>query len=634
MRGIVHRRSVHLVGLAVAAALVGGGALAATTLPASAASTAAVSVDANQTLATLPSTGVGTNVAVYDGNMNDAAVPGLLKNGGYGMVRYPGGSYADIYHWQNNTAEAGGYVAPNTNFDTFMGTMKAAGTQPIVIVNYGSGTPQEAADWVRYANVTKGYGVKYWEVGNEIYGNGEYGSSWEHDTHASHSATTYANNLVQYISAMKAVDPTIRIGAVLTTPGNWPDGLVGPGDSMDWNHTVLSTAGPKIDFGIVHWYPGGSSEADMLTKPQAQIAGITSGVRSLVNQYAGANAANVGIAVTEVNGDKYRDTMPDALFAPDAYLTFMEHGAFTMDWWALHNGTDCSQVTTVDGAQDENDYGVLSSGASCEPALDTPFPPYYGAAMVGRLGSAGDRLVSASSSTSLVSAHAVKRANGDVSVMLINKDPNNDATVSLSYSGYTPAPGAPTVYRYLKNGSSIASTSAGTATSQTVPAYSIVVVQLHAGTGTGSPTPSPSRTSTSPSPSTSPSSTTSPSPTTSPSRTTSPTPTGTGGGGCRVGYSKSEWQGGVVVNLTLTNTGSAPINGWTLTFGFPGDTRVSNAWSATVTQNGSAVTATNVSYNAAIGPGGNVTFGFQGTWTSNDASPTGFTLNGAGCAAG
>ena len=89
-----------------------------------------------------------------------------------------------------------------------------------------------------------------------------------------------------------------------------------------------------------------------------------------------------------------------------------------------------------------------------------------------------------------------------------------------------------------------------------------------------------------------------------------------------------------MVNLTLTNTGSAPINGWRLTFGFPGDTRVSNAWSATITQNGAAVTATNVSYNAAISPGGNVTFGFQGTWTSNDASPTGFALNGAGCAAG
>ena len=42
---------------------------------------------------------------------------------------------------------------------------------------------------------------------------------------------------------MKAVDPTIKIGAVLTLPGNWPDSVVASGDSGDWNQTVLSIAG-------------------------------------------------------------------------------------------------------------------------------------------------------------------------------------------------------------------------------------------------------------------------------------------------------------------------------------------------------------------------------------------------------
>ena len=36
---------------------------------------------------------------------------------------------------------------------------------------------------MRYANITKGYGAKYWEIGNEIYGNGHYGSAWEADDH-------------------------------------------------------------------------------------------------------------------------------------------------------------------------------------------------------------------------------------------------------------------------------------------------------------------------------------------------------------------------------------------------------------------------------------------------------------------
>lgn len=472
MRHLIRKYCAQLIALGMAVPLFTLGTPAA-----SAATTASVSIDAGRTLATFPDTGVGMNVAVYDGNMNHPAIPGLLSAAGMKAVRYPGGSYADIYHWQTHTTE-GGYVAPNTGFDAFMGTVRAAGAQPIITANYGSGTPEEAASWVRYANVTKGYAAKYWEIGNEVYGNGHYGAKWETDHHASLSPTTYANYVVQYAAAMKAVDPTIKIGAVLTTPGSWPDGIVGPGDSADWNNTVLSIAGTKIDYVIVHHYPISSSQADLLAKPQAEIPGMAAALRSLINRYAGSNAPNVGIAVTEANVDAYKNTSPNGLFAPDEYLTWMENGAFTVDWWNLHNGTDCSKVTTVEGATDYDDGGILSSGASCEPPLNTPFAPYYGTQMITKLGAPGDRLVQAGSSTPLISAHAVRRANGDVNVMLINKDPRNDTTVTLSYAGFSPATSTPTVYSYLKNATSIGSATTGSATSQTVPAYSVVVVQL------------------------------------------------------------------------------------------------------------------------------------------------------------
>jgi hypothetical protein len=575
----------------VLAAAVG---LAATVLvpvsptPASAATSANVSVDASRSLASMPSAAFGMNVAVYDGYMNDSPVPGLLKDAGIGAVRYPGGSYADIYHWKTNTAD-GGYVAPNTDFDSYMSTVRSAGAQPVIIANYGSGTPQEAADWVRYANVTKGYGAKYWEIGNEIYGNGEYGSSWENDTHSSKSATTYAQNLLQYATAMKAADPTIKIGAVLTTPGSWPDGITGPGDSADWNHTVMSIAGSKIDFVVVHWYPGGDSAADLLTKPQAQIGTITATLRSLINQYAGANAPNVGIAVTETNSTIDKDTHPAALFAPDDYLTWLENGAFNVDWWNLHNGAN--GTSTVNGATDYGDEGVLSNASGGEPAAETPFAPYYGIQMMTKLGSPGDTLVPASSSQSLLTVHAVKRSNGDVDLLFVNKDPSNAYTANLSYSGFTPSSATPTVYTYAQNATSITSTTAGSATSQTIPAYSLVVVQLHPGSGGGS-------------------------------------------GTCKVGYTKNEWPGGLTAGVTVTNTGTSAVNGWTLRFAFPGDTKVTSAWNATVTQTAAAVTAKNVSYNAAIAAGASVSFGFQGTWTNNDAVPTAFTLNGTTCMTG
>ncbi|MFD0531696.1 hypothetical protein ACFQ1I_42140 [Kitasatospora arboriphila] len=184
-----------------------------------------VTVNASAGLGTVGSTALGANTAVWDSYMNDPQVVSLYKAAGIGALRYPGGSYSDIYHWVDNTAP-GGYVAPGTDFDAFMGTVKASGAQPVLIANYGSGTAQEAADWVRYANVTKNYGAKYWEIGNEIYGNGVYGSGWENDVHADKTPDQYAREVKAYAAAMKAVDPTVKIGAVLTMPGNWPDGIV------------------------------------------------------------------------------------------------------------------------------------------------------------------------------------------------------------------------------------------------------------------------------------------------------------------------------------------------------------------------------------------------------------------------
>ena len=101
---------------------------------------------------------------------------------------------------------------------------------------------------------------------------------------------------------------------------------------------------------------------------------------------------------------------------------------------------------------------------------------------------------------------------------------------------------------------------------------------------------------------------------------------------CAVSYARqSEWSGGFVAQITVANTGAAQIAGWTLTFAFPGDQVVGNAWNATVTQSGRNVTATNLPYNRVIAPGASVAFGFQGTWHSSDASPTAFTLNGSAC---
>jgi hypothetical protein len=106
----------------------------------------------------------------------------------------------------------------------------------------------------------------------------------------------------------------------------------------------------------------------------------------------------------------------------------------------------------------------------------------------------------------------------------------------------------------------------------------------------------------------------------------------TSGGTCQVVYTTaSQWGGGFVANVTITNTGTATINGWTLAFTFPGDQHITSAWSGTASQSGENVTITNVGYNGTIASGASTSLGFQGTWTNSDAAPASFTLNGTTC---
>jgi endo-1,4-beta-xylanase len=105
-----------------------------------------------------------------------------------------------------------------------------------------------------------------------------------------------------------------------------------------------------------------------------------------------------------------------------------------------------------------------------------------------------------------------------------------------------------------------------------------------------------------------------------------------GSGACAVTYTTtSQWTGGFVAQVVISDTGSSAISGWTLKFTFPGDQLITSDFNGTASQSGENATLTNASYNGAIASGGSTTVGFQGTWTSSDAAPTSFTLNGATC---
>jgi mannan endo-1,4-beta-mannosidase len=107
-----------------------------------------------------------------------------------------------------------------------------------------------------------------------------------------------------------------------------------------------------------------------------------------------------------------------------------------------------------------------------------------------------------------------------------------------------------------------------------------------------------------------------------------------GTGPCKVAYSAPSWGGGngFTTNVTITNTGTSTINGWTLAFAYTAGQKVTMpGWGATFTQSAGDVTATNLAWNATLAPNAPTGIGFNGTYNGSNPAPTSFTLNGSAC---
>ena len=117
----------------------------------------------------------------------------------------------------------------------------------------------------------------------------------------------------------------------------------------------------------------------------------------------------------------------------------------------------------------------------------------------------------------------------------------------------------------------------------------------------------------------------------SPAPSVSSPPPGGGTAACQVTNALNPWNTGLTDNITITNTGTTPINGWSLRFNLASGQTITSGWNATFSPSSGQVTATNASYNGSIPPGGSTTIGFQANHSGNTSAPSGFTLNGATC---
>ncbi|MEU9558799.1 glycoside hydrolase family 48 protein [Streptomyces fumanus] len=100
---------------------------------------------------------------------------------------------------------------------------------------------------------------------------------------------------------------------------------------------------------------------------------------------------------------------------------------------------------------------------------------------------------------------------------------------------------------------------------------------------------------------------------------------------CSVDYKTNDWGSGFTAELTLTNRGTEALDGWTLTYGYSGNQKLSNGWNGTWSQSGQTVTVKNAPYNARIGAGAAVTTGAQFSYSGTNTAPTSFSINGTAC---
>jgi len=504
-----------------------------------------LTVDASQPIRTADARWFGLNAALWDSYYDTPTTVSLLNELGTRIIRLPGGSLSDEYHWvlDQSGTNTWRWVTSFANFIHVI-TNASLNAQAIITVNYGTGTPQEAAAWVAYCNAattntvplgvdakgtnwqTAGYwaslrasaplgsddgknflrisrtaplGFKYWEIGNECYG------GWETDSNSvAHDPYIYAVRATNYIALMKAVDPAIKIG-VVSAPGensyandtnhpayNSREGLYHNG----WTPVMLATLNSfdvTPDFLVDHFYSESGSDNDVaLLQASANWSSDAANLRQQITDYIGGNGTNIELLVTENNADsghqgKQSTSLVNGLYLADSLAQLMKTEFNSFIWWDLRNGTDTNGdfSASLYGWRTNGDLGVVGN-------LDTLYPTFYTFKLMQKFVQPGDTVLTAASDYSLLSTYAVRRQDGSLTMLAINKDASNTLTGQVAVAGFSPASNG-TVYSYgipqddaaETNGSissqDIATTSfpgAGTNFNYAFPPYSATVLLL------------------------------------------------------------------------------------------------------------------------------------------------------------
>jgi alpha-L-arabinofuranosidase len=414
----------------------------------------AISINAGQIVKTLNGRGVGINANYlmdddHGRTIRARSTLDALKEIQPKFMRYPGGEKSDAYLWSvppfdrsiPTLSRTGTCEWPSgdsslvqsdlktfkidpLDFDEFMTTARAVGAEPILVVDYDSmykpspcggtsPTRQQLIDtavaWVNYANKVKGYNVKYWEIGNETYLDSYNGTA---------SIQNYVADLKIFSTAMKQVDPTIKIGA--------------NGNSLSWWQSVVTGAGSYIDFLSAHEYPAwqwNSYNYYLVNIPD--LYPETKNAINAINNYASAaDKSRLRVLVTET------DAMD---WSTGGWANINDAGHALVLFEMLN---DLMKDPLIDSAMMWNTRWVKNS-------TDFPYQVYDAIDKYGNLNPSGRILnmwnaniqtnIVSTTSTNLVRSFAsISDAKDSLVVFLINKDVSaHTANISLSNFTFT-----------------------------------------------------------------------------------------------------------------------------------------------------------------------------------------------------
>jgi alpha-N-arabinofuranosidase len=397
--------------------------------------------------------GPGANIPNTRGFRND--VVAALRAIAVPVVRWPGGCFADEYHWREGIGPRakrpvkinthwGGVTEPNTvGTHEFMDLVGQLGAEAYVSGNVGNGTPQEMAEWVEYMTAPAGtladerarngrkapWAVPYFGIGNELWGCG------------GNMRAEYAADVTRrYATFVKAPAGT-RILKIASGANN---------DDVRWTETMMREASGQVDALSLHFYtvPGGwpprASATVFDEAGWAQTLAETLRMDDLITRHSAAMdkvdpQKKVWLAVDEWGtwyaGDpgtnpgflRQQNTLRDALVAAINLNIFAKH-ADRVKMTAIAQMVNVLQAMILtDGPRMvlTPTYHVF---AMYKPYMDgTVLPievksPWYNK----------DRWVMPA-----VSASAVRGKDGAVHVGLANLDPVRATTVTISLAGLT-----------------------------------------------------------------------------------------------------------------------------------------------------------------------------------------------------